>query len=140
MYSTLEITTAPSVTRLVTLDQLKSDLGLDSQDNFYGRVIDICSEQIALYLGRGRDEDDIASLGRATVREVFYDFCGARFLHLNRFPIGALTSVKEGTGATISRLVGASDGAITATETTFTSANFTFTESHVGKNITIGGS
>ena len=144
MYSTLKVTSAASKTKLVTLAQLKIDLGLnDTQDDFFNRVIDLCSNEIAFYLARGRDESDDVTIGRETLSEVLYDVCGERELRLSRRPVGAVTSVKEGSAAAINRLIGNSDGAITATQTTFTSAggpaSGDFTSLHVGKAFTVAG-
>ena len=144
MYSTLAVTSAASETKLVTLAQLKTDLGLDdTKDAFFTRVIEICSDEIALYMGRGRDETDNVTLGRDTLSEVFYDICGERELRLSRRPVGDITSIREGAGATVSRLIGNTDGAITATQTTFTSAggpaSGDFTDAHVGKIFTVAG-
>lgn len=145
MFSTLEVTSAASVTALTTLAQLKADGGYDdSQDTLLTRVIEICSNEIAIYLRDAMDEDENVTLGRDTLRERFYDLpnCGVSSLQLSRRPVGAITSITEN-NSTITRLVSNTDGAITASDNTFTSAGGPggneFTESYVGKTITVSG-
>lgn len=143
MFSTLTVTTAPSVSTLTTLTQLKADLNLDdSRDTFYTRVIEICSDEISAYLRQGWDEDENMSLGRATVSETFYDLAGAKSLRLSRWPIAEITSIREGT-TTTSRLLSGTDGAISSGDNTFTSATGPgeneFTDSYVGKTIVVTG-
>lgn len=145
MFSTLEVTSAASVTALTTLAQLKADAGYDdSQDTLLTRAIEICSNEIAIYLRDAMDEDEDVTLGRDTLRETFYNFtCGGlSSLQLSRRPVGAITSIAEGS-TTTARLVGNSDGAITSGQTTFTSAggpaDEDFTDSYVGKSITVAG-
>lgn len=145
MHSTLEVTTAASVTALTTLAQLKADGGYDdSQDTLLTRVIEICSNEIAHYLRNGVDEDEDITLGRETIRERFYDLPrgGLAALHLSRWPVGSITSVTEN-GATITRVESNTDGAITSGDNTFTSAGGPagngFTEAYVGQSITIVG-
>lgn len=141
MVRTLEVTTAATETGLTTLAQLKSELGLDStQDAFYQSIIDRASEEIGLYLNRGRDEEDAVTLGRETVTETFYDLtCSQPFIALSRRPIVNVVSVTEGT-STRTRLLTGADGAITATETTLTSAaGVAFTQAMVGKAMVVTG-
>lgn len=139
MRSVLNVTTAASTTNLTTLAQLKTDLGLgDSLDTFYQRVIDLASDEICVYLGRDWSDSGGISFGRETVQETFYDVSMPLELKLGRFPIASITSVVENSRTT-ARLVTGSDGAITATETTFASAGASFTDSYVGKAITVTG-
>lgn len=143
MFSTLTVTTAAAESNLTTLEQLKADLQLDdTQDTFLERVIEVCSDEISVYMGRLRSETDNVSLGLETLTEVFYDLGVPDFINLGRRPIGNITSVDEG-GVTVARLAGNSDGAITATDNTFTSAggpgSEDFTADFVGKTITVAG-
>ena len=143
MYSVLSVTAAAAVSNLTTLAQLKADLQLDdTQDDFLTRVIEVCSDEISVYLGQSPGDDGNISLGRETVQEIFYDPQGEAELVLGRRPVGDVTSINEG-GVTTARLLSNTDGAITSGETTFTSAGGPggnpFTESFVGQTITIAG-
>lgn len=146
MFKTLEVTTAASVTRLAAAAQVRTDLSLSAEeidDDYLARVIDFCSEEISTYLRRGVDEEEKITLGRETIREIFYEFGSMRSIMLARRPIGQITSIREGTTAAISRLVSNTDGAITSGDKTFTSADgpgsVEFTNSHVAKQIVVTG-
>lgn len=139
MYSVLSVTTAASESNLTTLTQLKADLQLDdTQDTFLTRVIQVCSDEISVYLGRVPDEDGNVSLGRETISETFYDPYSHDSIILGRRPIGDITSINEN-GTTVNRLVTGSDGAITATDNTFSSTGASFTNDYVGKVFTVAG-
>lgn len=139
MFRNLLVTTAATNSKLTTLSQLKADLGLgDSLDTFYDRVIDLASNEIAVYLGRASDQNNDVSLGRETIQESFYGLRCPYELTLGRFPLASVESVLEN-GSTISRLITGADGAIAATQTTFTSAGASFNDNYVGKAITIAG-
>jgi hypothetical protein len=105
MLSTLTVTTPATSSQLTTLATLKTQLALDdSQDAFLTSVIDVCSDQIALYLGRDPDENDFVSLGRETITETFYNASGVSELHLGRRPVSVVTSIDE-SGVTINSVV-----------------------------------
>ena len=145
MFNTLSVTTPASEKNLTTLAQLKLDLGLDdTQDTFFTRVIETCSNEISVYLRRGVDEDGDITLGRESITEVFYDACGPESLLLGRRPVGLVNSVQEGR-TLISRLLGNSDGAVDigVSDTTFTSVlgpvASGFADSLIGQTIVITG-
>lgn len=139
MFRNLTVITAATNSKLTTLAQLKADLGLgDSLDTFYSRVIDVASNEIAVYLGREADQNGDVSLGRETVRESFYGFRNAREITLARFPLASVESVIE-TGSTTHRLISGSDAAMTATGTTLTSASADFNDNYEGQAITVYG-
>lgn len=138
-FKNLTITTAATNSALTTLAQLKADLGLgDSVDTFYQRVIDLASDEIAVYLGREADDEGGVSLGRETVSESFYGLRSPYRLVLSRFPISQIVSVVENSATTPRQITG-SDGAISLAGTTLTSAGASFTDSLVGQAITITG-
>lgn len=143
MNSVLTVTAAAAESKLTTLDQLKADLSLDdSQDPFLTRVIEVCSDEIAVYLGRSEDESGNVTLGRETISETFYDPYGVTELVLGRRPVCDITSVNEG-GTIIARLLSNTDGAITSGDRTLTSAGGPggedFTSDYVGQAITVAG-
>lgn len=145
MFKTLEVTTAASSTALTTLAQLKADGGYDdSQDTLLTRVIEICSNEIALYLRDGHSEDVDVTLGRETIKEIFYEVPAYSngSLYLSRTPVADITSIRE-LNSTITRLVSNTDGVAVLSDNTFTSAGGPggnpFTASYVGKTITITG-
>ena len=139
MMRNLTVTTAATEKALTTLVQLKADLGLDdTQDTFYQRVIDIASDEIAVYLGREADDEGGVTLGRETIKETFYGLRCPLHLTLARYPLAYVVSVVEN-GATVTRLITGSDGAITSGDATFSSAGASFTDAYVGQSITIPG-
>lgn len=143
MHSILTVTEATESKRLVSLDQVKSDLGLgDDNDGYYERLIDIASDEISVYIGRRADEEGNVTIGLESLTETFYQIGCVKELLLGRFPIAEIISVTEN-GATTPRQLSGSDGEITATDATFSSAightGGAFTSDHVGKSITIKG-
>jgi len=139
MFCNLTVTTAATTSALTTLAQLKADLGLgDALDTFYQRVIDLASDEISVYLGRQESDAGGVSLGRETIQESFYGLRCPMQLALSRFPLASVTSVVENS-ATITRLVTGSDGAISSGSATFSSAAASFSDSYVGKAITVTG-
>lgn len=140
MFSELEVTTPASELKLMTLAQLKLDLGVTGTDDDVKltRVLEIVSEEIAIYLRRGVDESENISLGRETITETFYDIYCEPSLLLRRWPVGDLTSVSEN-GVLVNRLLSASDASITATETTLTTVADIFASNQVGRTITVAG-
>ncbi len=137
MFSEMEVTTPAAELKLMSLDQLKLDLGVTGteDDVKLTRVLEIVSEEIAIYLRRGVDESENITLGRETIQETFYDVRGASSLLLKRWPVGDLTSISEN-GVLTSRLLTGADAAINDTETTLTLTAGIFTAAFVGKSIT----
>lgn len=139
MLSMLTVTTAAATSALTTLAQLKADLGLGSAlDTFYQRVIDLASDEISVYLGRDQSDAGGVSLGRETIQEVFYDLAAPRQITLGRYPLSEVVSVVEN-GVTTPRLITGSDGVIASGGTTLNSAAASFTDSLIGRTITIYG-
>lgn len=106
MRSVLTRTTPATNSRLTTLATFKGELGETSTDNdaLYGRIIDICSNEIAAYLNTESDEVGDVTLGRETLTQTFYEASGHKEMVLSRFPIGEVTSIAEN-GVVVPRLV-----------------------------------
>lgn len=89
MRSILTITTAPSVTKLVTLDRVKAEFSIttSANDAILNSKIDEATSDIEMHLRR--------DLSRATVSQTFWsdgDHC-ANCLSLERYPAPSITSV-----------------------------------------------
>lgn len=88
MMSIATVTVSPDATRLSTLDRVKSELGITSNDldDLLGAKLDEATSDIEAHLGR--------TLARATLTQTFWgDPWGAEYLILDRFPVASVTSV-----------------------------------------------
>lgn len=89
MRSVVTVTTAPSVTRLATLERVKLELGItdSANDALLGAKIDEATSDIEAHLGR--------TLNRATLTETFWHdkYACVSSLVLSRAPVASITSV-----------------------------------------------
>jgi hypothetical protein len=88
MRSIVTVTAGPNVTKLTTLDRIKTELEIadNSKDVQLGQKIDEATSDIEAHLGR--------TLSRATLQETFWgDGSCLEYLVLNRAPVASVTSV-----------------------------------------------
>ena len=87
MRSTVEITVAPTVTRLTTLQRVKEELSIEgsASDGILGAKIDEATSDIEAHLAR--------TLSRATVTQTLWNVGYSEYILLRRYPVASIVSV-----------------------------------------------
>lgn len=87
MRSTVNITVAPTVTRLTTLQRVKEELAITdgASDAILGAKIDEATSDIEAHLAR--------TLSRATVTQTLWNVGYSEYILLRRFPVASIVSV-----------------------------------------------